>query len=98
MAKDFSKAFYSSKTWQNTRNAYVKSVGGLCEDCMQHGIYTAGVIVHHIEELTPNNIHNPEVALSFKNLKLVCRDCHAKEHGAKQKRYKVGADGKPIII
>lgn len=94
--KEFAKAFYKSKTWQNTRAAYAKSVGGLCEKCLDKGIYKPGEIVHHITELTPENINNPEIALAWDNLRLVCRDCHAEEHGRK-KRYKVDEFGRIIL-
>lgn len=81
MAKQFSKKFYSSKAWQKCRDAYAKKAGHLCENCLRKGIYTPGVIVHHVEELTPQNIQNPEIATSFDNLELLCRKCHEEEHG-----------------
>lgn len=93
--KEFAKAFYKSRTWRNTREAYAKSVGGLCEDCLAKGLYHPGEIVHHRTELTPENIADPEVTLNWKNLKLVCRDCHAKAHGSR-KRYDVDEMGRVI--
>ena len=54
----------------------------------------AGVIVHHKVHLSPDNIHNPEITLGWDNLELLCRDCHAKEHGGmKEVRYTVDAYG-----
>ena len=97
MAKDFSSQFYKSKVWQNTRAGYIRSVGGLCENCLRSGIYKAGEIVHHKQELTPENINNPEIALSWDNLELLCRDCHAKTHGNK-KRYHVDEFGRVKLI
>lgn len=91
--KEFAKAFYKSKVWQNTRDAYASSVGWLCEDCMTKGLYKAGEIVHHKQALTPENINDPSVTLAWGNLKLVCRNCHAKEHG-NVKRYKVDEFGR----
>lgn len=58
---------------------------------------TPGEIVHHKVHLTPENINNPEVALSFRNLQLVCRQCHAEIHGKKKKRYKVDEFGRVIM-
>lgn len=89
--KEFARAFYFSQAWIRTRNAYVKSVGGLCEDCLARGIVRAGEIVHHITPLTPENINDTDVTLNPANLRLVCRDCHAIEHGGR--RWKVAADG-----
>ena len=99
MAREFARGFYSSKTWQDCRDEYAKKQHYLCEDCLARGIYRPGVIVHHIEELTPMNIDRPEVTLNPSNLKLVCRGCHAEEHKAhnKGRRYLIGDDGKIII-
>lgn len=97
MARDFARAFYSSKAWQDCREAYAKSKRYLCEDCLQKGIITAGEIVHHKTELTPENITDANVALNFDNLRMVCRKCHAEEHGAKIKRYTVDEFGRVII-
>ena len=63
---------------------------------MAKGIINPGEIVHHKIELTPENINDPDIALSFGNLKLVCRECHAKEHGKKQTRYTILEDGRVI--
>lgn len=80
MAKPFARKFYSSKVWQNCRNEYAKRRGFLCENCLRHGIYRPGVIVHHIIEITPDNIERPEIVLNFNNLELLCRECHAEVH------------------
>lgn len=93
--KDFAKAFYKSKTWQANRDAYSRSVGGLCEPCAKQGLVVAGEIVHHRIELTPENIHNPAVTMAWSNLELVCRECHALRHpkGKHRRRFKVDALG-----
>ena len=80
MAKPFAKKFYSSAAWQACRNEYAKRRHFLCENCLRRGIYKAGEIVHHKIELDPVNINNPEIALNFDNLELLCRDCHAAMH------------------
>lgn len=99
MARQFAKQFYSSKAWQDCRNEYAKRRHYLCEDCLRRGIYKPGVIVHHIEELTPQNIHRPEIALGFNNLRLLCRDCHAEQHNERSngRRYIFGDDGRVIV-
>lgn len=80
MAKVYAEAFYKSKAWQKTRESYMHSVNGLCENCLRKGLYEPAVIVHHKEHITRTNIENPEVTLSFGNLMAVCRKCHAAEH------------------
>lgn len=99
MAKDFAKAFYSSKRWQDCRNGYARSVGFLCENCLRRGIYKPGEIVHHRIEIDPITIHNPEVALNWNNLELLCRECHAEAHDERKRdrRYIIGADGKIFL-
>ena len=93
MAQEFSKAFYKSAAWLKCREAYIKSVGGLCEDCLAKGLYTAGLVVHHIIPLTPDNINDPAITLSFNNLRLVCQDCHAAEHHPTGLSYCFGPNG-----
>ena len=95
MAKDFAQGFYKSKAWQQCRDAYAASVGGLCEECLKDGKISAGEIVHHKIHLTPDTINDPTVSLSWDKLELVCRSCHLKLHGNK-KRYSVDVFGRVI--
>lgn len=97
MAREFSRKFYSSATWQTCRNNYAAMRGHLCEDCLRRGIYRPGVEVHHIEELTPLNINRPEVALNYDNLVLLCRECHKERHCHSDRRYIFGENGEVII-
>lgn len=66
---------------------------------MKRGIYKPGVEVHHIEELTPLNIHRPEVALNVDNLVLLCRECHKARHDTRtrDRRYVIGDGGEVIV-
>ena len=94
--KPYAAAFYSSKAWQRCRAGYRRSVGGLCERCRARGLIVPGEIVHHKVHLTPENINNPDIALNWSNLELLCRDCHAEVHKKNKKRYKVDEFGKII--
>lgn len=96
--QEFAERFYSSKAWKECRRIYRKSVGGLCEECLKHGRYNPGVIVHHVVPLTPHNIECPEVTMNFDNLELLCRDCHAAQHNAHKRRYKVDDFGQVVTI
>ena len=96
MAKDFSEWFYQSQAWKNTRAAYIKYAGGYCERCrreVEQGARSLAdmkpiKIVHHRIYLTPKNINDPAVSLSFDNLEGVCDEHHNKEHKAgKEKRF-----------
>lgn len=65
---------------------------------MKLGIYRPGEIVHHKIEMDPVTIENPELALGFGNLELLCRECHAKMHDARTKnnRFIIGEDGRVV--
>lgn len=92
--KEYAESFYKSSAWKDCRAAYIKSVGGLCEDCLARGIYRPGVIVHHVKHITPENIKDPNITLDWNNLRYVCRDCHGEEHRKnKSRRYSIGSDG-----
>lgn len=91
--KDWAASFYKSKAWQSCRAAYIDQ-HPLCEDCLAKGIYTPAEIVHHIVELTPDNITDPTITTSFDNLRAVCRECHAEEHGFKVRRYQLDELGR----
>lgn len=94
MAREFAEHFYKSKTWQKCRASYIKSVGGLCEECLSKGIIKPGVIVHHMIVLNESNINEPSITLDWNNLKYVCRECHAQEHSVnKRRRYTINDDG-----
>ena len=86
MAQAFAKSFYSSKTWQDCRNGYKAYRRHLCEDCLARGLYVPGDIVHHVVELTPENIGDPNVSLNWDNLRLVCRQCHGDVHNKNRKK------------
>lgn len=100
--KDYARKLYSSKAWKETRAAYAKSRGGLCERCLSAGLVVPGEIVHHRRHITAANVDDPAITLSWDNLELVCWECHAAIHerdihgGRKnqKKRYIVSADGK----
>ena len=91
--KKYAEKFYKGIAWQNCRNAYMKKVHGLCEDCMEMGIYNPAEEVHHVIELNANNINDPTISLNMNNLRALCRECHRKRHG-KQMRYKVDKYGR----
>lgn len=95
--KEFAKAFYLSMAWKNTSKAYRQSVAGLCERCKAKGLIVPGEIVHHKIHLTPENISDPDISLNWNNLECLCRECHAEVHGARERRYKLDAQGRVIF-
>lgn len=93
MARDFSRRFYHSTNWKHTQRAYMETPVDtpfgvvppfMCERCFENGDLVAARIVHHKIHLSPANINNPEVTLSFKNLQRLCMDCHALAHSGQE--------------
>ena len=96
------EAFYTSWTWRKCRAAFVKYKGNLCERCLKKGIIEPGskdrpLEVHHKIPLTAQNIHNADIALGWDNLELLCKTCHEQERERKEKRWKIGADGRVTV-
>jgi 5-methylcytosine-specific restriction endonuclease McrA len=94
----YAEAFYKSGQWRKCREAYMKKAGYLCEDCLLKGLIVPGTQVHHIKELSPENIRDANITLNFANLRLLCRKCHGEAHNKmKDRRYVIGDNGKVIL-
>ena len=70
---------------------------------MAKGIVSPAEIVHHKIPLTPDNINDLSVSLSWDNLQALCRRCHAEVHeeiyaSRKKRRYKIDKQGRVIIL
>ena len=78
--KRFAHEFYKSWAWIKCARGYKASRNGLCERCLAKGLIVPGDEVHHKIKLTPENIKDPAVALSWDNLELLCKNCHMEEH------------------
>jgi 5-methylcytosine-specific restriction endonuclease McrA len=92
--QDYAREFYSSKAWKRCRDGYRSAVGGLCERCLANGRISPAEIIHHKIHITPANINDPSITLSFDNLEALCRKCHGEAHGAQIKRYEVDEFGR----
>ena len=94
--KGFAEVFYTSVLWRDTRRTYLESVHYLCEDCLARGLIKRAEEVHHKIKLTPENINNPEITLSWSNLRALCKDCHLNVH-RKPKRWRVDENGEVTL-
>lgn len=92
--KKFAESFYKSKAWHRVREYVYKRDKGLCQDCLKYGLITVAKEVHHIIPITESNISNPEITLNENNLISLCKNCHARRHSKKEKRYFVDEYGK----
>ena len=79
--KEYAKRFYKSKAWQKCRAMIWARDRGLCVDCMKRGIVKAAEEVHHVIEITPDNIDRPDITLNPDNLVSLCKECHQARHG-----------------
>lgn len=75
MAQDYAKSFYDSAAWRKTQRSYMVSRHYICERCG-----SLARIVHHKTYITPKNIHDPNITLSWDNLEALCMECHGREH------------------
>ena len=96
------EGFYVSWTWRRCKKAFAESKGNLCERCLKRGIIQPGskerpLEVHHKMPLTADNITNPEIALNWANLELLCKKCHDEERERMKKRWSIGPDGRVIL-
>lgn len=94
--KDWAEKFYKGKKWQNVRQRVWSRDRGLCQRCLKKGIIKEGSTIHHIIELTPDNITDPSIALNEDNLETLCRDCHAEVH-KRERRYTIDEMGRVIV-
>ena len=94
MSKIFSKPFYDSPQWQAVRRIVLRRDHYTCCDCSGRANE-----VHHIVELNPININDPNVALNPANLMSLCSRCHKRRthsEGDAGDGYAFGPDGQVI--
>ncbi len=97
MAKEFSKAFYNSDAWDKARRLALSRDNFLCQDCLNNGYITEAEEVHHITELTPENINDPSITTGLNNLVSLCHNCHTARHLKKTKRFRIDKSGRLIF-
>ncbi|WP_096199503.1 HNH endonuclease signature motif containing protein [Bacillus sp. FJAT-45350] len=74
------KSFYASEKWQRFRRIIVSERGPTCEHCGGLIAEPKDLHVHHIEELTPENVHDVSISLNPKMVMIVHHECHNKIH------------------
>ena len=108
MAQEWAVAFYHSPAWVRNRRLYMERTldtpyglipPGMCERCYANGKLKAAKVVHHIIHLTPSNINDPHITLSFDNFQRLCQDCHANVHtGYEPPRYTFDESGNVVEV
>ena len=97
--KPYAERFYKSQEWQRCREYVWQRDRGLCVDCLKRGRVTPAEEVHHVIEITPENITDPAITLNPENLVSLCRECHRRRHGTEPepKRYTVDELGRVVF-
>lgn len=75
------KSFYASEAWQKFRMVVISERGLRCEHCSETVLKSSELTLHHIEELTPENVHDVNIALNPENIMVVHHECHNEIHG-----------------
>lgn len=65
----FDDSFYDSQAWQQLRYRAIKTYGRVCMACRR----SDGQM--HVDHIKPKS-RFPDLALSFDNLQILCRDCN----------------------
>lgn len=73
MAKEWAKAFYSSKAWQDCRRQALRRDLYTCAYCSDRARE-----VHHVIPIDKKNITDASVTLNPDNLISLCHSCHDK--------------------
>jgi hypothetical protein len=74
------KSFYASEKWQKFRRLIISERGLKCEHCKELVLKSGDLTIHHIEELTPENVHDINISLNPANVMVVHHECHNKIH------------------
>jgi 5-methylcytosine-specific restriction endonuclease McrA len=95
MAKEYARKLYNSKQWKALRKEVLHRDRYNCKIC-----YGRAQEVHHIIEVTINNIDDENITLNPNNLMCLCGDCHKRitigYTGAVEDGYIFGDDGQVI--
>ena len=80
MAHPWAKPLYNSAAWKRLRETALRRDRYTCQICSRRAEE-----VHHVIELTEENINDRSIALNIDNLQSLCHDCHTiltqREHG-----------------
>jgi hypothetical protein len=98
------KNFYASEAWIKFRQVTINELilihkKIICEHCGKEIIDPVDIILHHIKELTPENVQDSLISLNRENIMVVHHECHNKIHkrfGSKPERKVYMVFGSPL--
>jgi len=74
------RSFYASLAWQKFRLLIINERGLRCQHCGERVARSAELTLHHLIELTPENVHDTSISLSPVNVIVVHHHCHNEIH------------------
>lgn len=81
MAEPWAARFYNGKAWRALRGRLIAERNYICEECGGNfALEPSRLVGHHKKELTPENITDINISLNPANIKIICKECHDKEH------------------
>lgn len=75
MAEEWAAPFYNSTLWKKQRKYILQRDNFMCTE---KGCRHPATEVHHIIELTKENINDINISLNENNLRSLCHDCHTR--------------------
>lgn len=75
MARPWAKQFYDSALWKKQRKYILERDH---HTCTEPGCHRPATEVHHITELTEQNVSDVHISLAESNLRSLCHDCHTR--------------------
>lgn len=74
------QSFYASKKWRVFREDLILERGLICEHCGSRITEASDATLHHIEELTIENVDDVNISLNPDNILIVHSGCHSEIH------------------
>lgn len=74
------QTFYASDAWRAFRLTVIAERGTRCEHCRERVAKAQELTLHHIIELTPENVNDAMIALNPDNVLVVHHGCHNQIH------------------
>ncbi|MDB8986952.1 HNH endonuclease signature motif containing protein [Parabacteroides merdae] len=73
-------SFYSTDEWKDFRKNIITERGNKCTECGKDILIDKQLHVHHIKELTQENVNDYMISMNPDNVRVVCHECHNKIH------------------
>lgn len=74
------QSFYASEQWQTFRLLIINQRGLRCQHCGEIVAKAKDLTLHHVIELTPENVADAMISLNPDNVLVVHHDCHNQIH------------------